>query len=157
MRLVRLTSAFAVAMSLAFTAAACSDTDAPVSTRTVELRPPTTAAAFPGALGQATWESEGGERELEMSPELAGGDVVVVAVGADVVVGEDDRSLGSCATAGGNPCGRRELAQLGTAATEGWPRGNWRAAAPRGTPCRRQMASMRRVLSTTTSSARLYA
>ena len=56
----------AVICTLLALAAACSDSSAPVDPSTIELRPPPTGAAFPGANGQASFENEGGERELEI-------------------------------------------------------------------------------------------
>jgi hypothetical protein len=49
--------------------AACSDSSGPANPRTIELRPPTTGAAFAGANGTASFENEGGERELEIQIE----------------------------------------------------------------------------------------
>jgi hypothetical protein len=60
-----------VALALATTAADCSDPTSPDNTPgpIVTLSAPAANAAFPGANGEAKFENEGGERELEIEVE----------------------------------------------------------------------------------------
>ena len=85
-RAVRTAVALAVLASIT-TAASCSDpTSPPGATGTagpiISLRPPTADAAFSRANGEAKFENEGGERELEIEVEdIPAGTALVFYVG----------------------------------------------------------------------------
>ena len=99
LRAVRATVALAV-LGFVTTAAACSDPTAPQTSNAagpiVALRPPTTDAAFSRANGEAKFENEGGERELEIEVEdIPAGTALVFYVGDVEVARATADSLGN--------------------------------------------------------------
>ena len=82
---VRTTATLAV-LAFVTTAAACSDPTGPGTSAApgpiIALRPPTTDAAFSRANGEAKFENQGGERELEIEVEdIPAGTALVFYVG----------------------------------------------------------------------------